>query len=153
MAKRGRKNKYYSHVEPRLEEIKQWCRDGLIEEEMCKKLGISVWAINEYKKQFPELTKSLRENKEIADGKVEDSLYQRAIGFDYDETETIKDAAGKILKTRIVTKKVLPDVTAIIVWLKNRLPGKWRDKQAVDLAAQIIYHIEEIKKPKPEEAQ
>ena len=29
--------------------------------------------------------------------------------------------------TKTVTKQVAPDVTAQIYWLKNRLPGIWRD--------------------------
>ena len=34
--------------------------------------------------------------------------------------------------TKVVTKHVAPDVTAQIVWLKNRRPDKWRDKQDVE---------------------
>ena len=34
--------------------------------------------------------------------------------------------------TKIVTKQVAPDTTALIFWLKNRKPDKWRDKPKVE---------------------
>ena len=39
MKKKSPRNKYDSHVAPRLEEVKAWARDGATEEEIAKKLG------------------------------------------------------------------------------------------------------------------
>lgn len=117
------------------------------------KLGISVASLNVYKHQFPELTESLRTGKEIADGKVEDSYFQIAKGFDYVETTRKFNAAGEEISREETTKKVLPNEKAAITWLKNRQKGKWRDNQEIDIAGKIVYKIEEAKKPKPEAAQ
>ncbi|KGT40028.1 hypothetical protein P421_00095 [Heyndrickxia coagulans P38] len=153
--KRGRKNKYYTHVQPRLEEIAYWCRDGLTEEEICKRLGVSLTSFAEYKKQFPELTDTLKTNREIADYRVENSLYLRALGYEYEE-ETweeyeldqplLKDD-GTIQRTELrltkkVKKKQAPDVTAQIFWLKNRRPDKWRDKQDVEHSGTVKNEID-----------
>lgn len=153
--KRGRKNKYHTHVFPRLEEIAHWCRDGLTEEEICKRLGVSHTSFAEYKKQFPELTDTLKVNREIADYRVEDALYMRAMGYEYEE-ETFEEFAidrpylkedGTIVRTELrltkkVKKKQAPDVTAQIFWLKNRRPIEWRDKQDVIHSGGVDHKID-----------
>lgn len=83
--KRGRKSKYESCVEPRLYEIRKWARDGCTEAEMCVRLGVSESSFNDYKKQFPEFSESLKEGKAVADYKVEDALFKRALGYTYEE--------------------------------------------------------------------
>ena len=55
-SKRGRKCKYPTRVQPRLQEIEEWCREGLIEAEICKRLGVSIRQFQEYKKKFPQLS-------------------------------------------------------------------------------------------------
>ncbi|MBT2727852.1 helix-turn-helix domain-containing protein [Bacillus sp. ISL-75] len=145
--KRGRKNKYDTHVYPRLEEIGHWCREGLTEEEICKRLGVSHASFAEYKKQFPELLDTLKTNKEIADYRVEDALYLRALGYEYEE-ETFEEfpidkpylnSAGEWVRTELrltkkVKKKQAPDTTAQIFWLKNRKPDVWSDKKETELS-------------------
>ena len=39
---------------------------------------------------------------------------------------------GELVVTKEITKEVPPDTTALIFWLKNRQPQKWRDKQQVE---------------------
>jgi hypothetical protein len=145
----GRKSKYELIVVPKLELIGNWCREGLLEEEICKRLGIAVSTFNLYKNQHSELLEVLKNSKEIADYKVEDSLYKRALGYKYDEVTrelcTVRDKYGEpvydpetgqpfteMKVTKIVTKEVTPDTTAQIFWLKNRRPDKWRDKQEIE---------------------
>ncbi|MED4922109.1 transposase [Weizmannia sp. CD-2023] len=153
--KRGRKNKYFTHVQPRLEEIAYWCRDGLTEEEICKRLGISVASLNNYKNEYIELLEALKTNREIADYRVENSLYLRALGYEYEEetweefeldTPVLKED-GTIQRTELrltkkVKKKQAPDVTAQIFWLKNRRPDKWRDKQDIEHSGSIKNEID-----------
>jgi hypothetical protein len=152
-SKAGRKNKYFSHVQPRLEEIKHWARDGLTDAEICERLKVSVASFCEYKKQYMELFEALKENKDFADNLVVDSLYMRAKGYEYEEItkEPVlrKDSKGNpvlddedkpiydMVVTKIVKKNVVPDTTAQIFWLKNRQPDKWRDKQEIDMNAKI----------------
>jgi hypothetical protein len=83
---------------------------------------IQVW-IN----QYPEFSEALKEGKAPADAKVEKSLFQRAIGYKYTEKKVIQLPDGTIRK-EVTEKEVVPDVTAQIFWLKNRLPAEWRDK-------------------------
>ena len=65
---------------------------------------------------------------------VEKALLKRALGFTHKEvqTEEIFDReSGELLSTgkrRVVSKEVLPDVRALLFWLKNRRPSRWRER-------------------------
>jgi len=144
--KRGRKNKYETHVGPRLEEIGWWCRDGLIEEEMFKRLGVSERSWYEYKNKYPQLSQVLKNGKAQADYRVEDSLYKRAVGIKNatETTEEYKD--GVLVAKKIVKKNIAPDPTSMIFWLKNRQPAKWRDKQEIGGSMTINYNVPGINK-------
>ena len=83
--KKGRKSKYDTHVAPRLQEIEWWCREGLTEIEICKRLDVAESTFNNYKREFSELMESLKKGKEIADYQVEDALFKRAVGYEYTE--------------------------------------------------------------------
>ena len=50
-----RLTKYDTHVEPRLIEIEGWARDGLIDEQIAKNLGIAYSTFREYKNKHPAL--------------------------------------------------------------------------------------------------
>lgn len=130
----GRKSKYPTHVEPYLDVIAGWCRDGADDKQIAEKLGISVDSFYEYKKRYSEFSEALRENKDFADTRVMNAMYQRAIGLEYEEVRTeyiegnnqardgqkAKSATGcrkKVVKT---TKKVLGDVRAQSKWIDLR---------------------------------
>ena len=55
---------------------------------------------------------------------VENALFRRAIGYEYDE---VTYECG--VETKRVRKHVVGDVTAQIYWLKNRRPDLWRDRR------------------------
>ena len=104
-------------------------RDGLTDEQLAARMGISPATLYEWKKKFPEISESLKKGKEVVDTQVENALLRRALGYDYTETrveESNKDGR-KVVETR---KHVPPDTTAQIYWLKNRRPDKWRDRPA-----------------------
>jgi len=165
--RRGR-NKYHTHVEPKLLLIEAWARDGIIDEDIAKKLGIAYSTLKLYKDKYSALSAALKRGKEVADVEVEHALFKRAVGYEYAEKKYVsvemsedeyaiqqQIAVNKyklehpeatmvelravelsVSKYKMVlveekTKEVSPDVTAQIFWLKNRRPGKWRDKQEI----------------------
>lgn len=122
-----RKNKYNTRVEPRLLEIAAWCRNGVIEADIAKNLGIAYSTFNEYKKRYSELSEVLKENKEVIDIQVENALLKTALGFEYTE-ETVTNA-GEVVEVKKYSK---PNTTSLIFWLKNRKPQSWRDRQEIE---------------------
>lgn len=134
MAKRGRKEKYNTHVKPYLNRIPIWRRQGMTEEQICYKLGIHVDSLNVYKKKFPELSEALHEGKAELIEKLEETLYNRAMGIEYEETKSLVEKVGKKEKKKVekVKKFIAPDVEALKFALKNLDKEKWRDKHDVE---------------------
>jgi len=93
----GRPSKYETHVKPRLLEVAAWARDGLIDEQIAKNLGVAVSTFATYKNKFPELSEALKKGKDVVDIEVENALLKRALGYSYEEVtiERIVDTGQK----------------------------------------------------------
>ncbi|MCM3041702.1 transposase [Paenibacillus motobuensis] len=137
--RRGR-NKYHTHVEPKLLLVEAWARDGFTEEQTAAKLGVAYSTFRTYKDKYPALLAALKRGQEVADVEVENALFKRAVGYRYDEVtreadKVLDQDTGQLVtvmvETKRVTKEVQPETAAAIFWLKNRRPGKWRDKQEI----------------------
>lgn len=117
-----------------------WARDGLTDEDIAHNIGISRSTLKEWKKKIPAISATLNTNKAIADIRVENALYKKAIGCTVKETviSKIKNPDGTVTETeRTVERELPPDTTAGIFWLKNRKPKDWRDKQEVELSGNV----------------
>ncbi len=117
-----------------------------------------------------EISDALEKGSEVRARRVEDALYRRAVGFEYEEVRTTSTLSGgksaplvreggqktktsaSVKSTKktevskspssggstcggskggVTLKTVPPDVTAIIFWLKNCMPDKWRDPKDI----------------------
>ena len=77
--KKSPRNKYDSHVAPRLEEVKAWARDGATEEEIAKKLRVAYSTLKEYKKAHSALSAALKCARAY-DGEVVFALHRNTLG-------------------------------------------------------------------------
>ena len=140
MAERGRKSKWDTHVLPNLDRIPKWRRDGMTEEQICKKLDVGVSTFNRYKNQYRELREALKKGKEHLIEELEDSLYKKAMGFEYEEVKTYI-LQGDDGKTRQKVEKhkryAQPDTGAIAFALKNLAPDKWKDRHDIEHSGSI----------------
>lgn len=134
--KTGRKSKFDSELTKVAVEF--MAKQGLTDEAMSNKLGVSRSTFSKWKAENEDFYNNLKDWKKEADGKVEKSLYQRALGYKYDEVCVEGD------RTRTTTKEVAPDVVAQIFWLKNRMPNEWRDKKEVEHSGEITVLAEKI---------
>lgn len=153
----GRPRKY--NPKKMLPIIEKCAGRGYTDEEIARKLGISVATFYNWQKEFLEFLEAVKRGKKVADNKVEQKLYKRAIGYKIKETtrEPVRvfDEDGneigrgnKLNVTKTVTKNLIPDVGAIKMWLINRKPEEWRDKQDVDVGGTVtILQPETINKP------
>ena len=127
------KGKYQEWLEPDgLLKLEGWARDGLIDEQIAKNMGIALSTLKLWKNGHPAILAALKRGKEVIDIEVENALYKRAIGYTYEEVKEEEMPDGRIRRT-VTTKEVAGDTTAQIFWLKNRKPAEWRDKQNVEI--------------------
>ena len=123
------KGKYHEWIEKdNLLLIEGWAREGLTDEQIAKNIGISAKTLYEWIKRFSEIGDALKKGKAPVDFEVENALLKRALGFEFEETETIIEEIDGVCKKRVkkIKKMALPEVSAIIFWLKNRKPKHWR---------------------------
>ena len=124
-------------VKEKLFLIQMWSREGMLEKDIAKKLGVAVSTFEQYKLDHPELTEALKSSKEIADFNVENSLYKKCIGHYVKVGKAFKckevyyDENGnrcenEEIKTVEVDEFIPPDTMAIAIWLNNRKPQSWR---------------------------
>ena len=97
------KGKYHDWLtEDGLLLLEGWARDGITDEQIAtKKMHISYSTFKEWMKKYPAISAAIKRGKAPVDYEVENVLLDKA-------------RSG--------------DITAIIFWLKNRRPDKWRDK-------------------------
>ena len=113
-----------------VEQAKKLCALGATDAELADFFRVAVRTIDLWKVSQPEFLQSLNVGKAVADKRVEQSLYRRALGYEHDETD-IRVIGPKLVKTDI-RKYYPPDTTACIFWLKNRKSKEWRDKQEIE---------------------
>lgn len=135
------KGKYeYWLAEEGLMLLEGWARDGLTDEQIADKIGISRKTLYEWCKKYGDICNTLKRGKEVVDRQVENALLKKALGYNakIQKAFKIKEVLyedGKRLKEieRIEYAEdevhIPADTTAQIFWLKNRKPNVWRDKQ------------------------
>lgn len=137
--------------------IEGWARDGLTDEQIARKMGISAATFYNWQNRFVEIFESVKRGKAPVDVEVENALLKRALGFEYvEEVTEIEDVpTGKIdgngnpimkkkKHLRKVKKVVPPDPVSMIFWLKNRKPATWRDKPEPPVSNEVMDRLEEV---------
>jgi hypothetical protein len=154
---RGRKTLFRDEI---IKEAEIMAGFGLIEAQIANVFRISPFTLSRWKKKHPEFNQALKRGEDIANNEVVKSLYKRAIGYEYDEVTYEKSKVGglgiKLSKkdieeikhvdtftAKITTKLIAPDTTAQIFWLKNRVPGQWREKHEVEFKFGLAETIKE----------
>lgn len=137
-SKRGRPTKFTPAI---LRQVRFLAKKGFTDKELSEFFGVSEKTLNTWKKAHPEFLQSLKDGKAVADDKVQNALFQRAIGYSHPDTH-VSNHQGNITLTPIV-KHLPPETTAAIFWLKNRRPAEWRDKIGVDahITGEVIVEI------------
>jgi hypothetical protein len=131
--------------------VKQLASKGFLDKEICEVLLITNATFILWKKTYPDLLKALEEGKADPIQEVVRALKKRALGCTVEERiyepKMIK-RNGKLIpsKHRVTlirkTKKELPpDQGACALYLKNRDPDNWRDKQEIEHSGSLGYKV------------
>lgn len=131
--KRGRKDKWEQlDMKSKLPLITYWAMNGKTEKSMAESLGVSVALFERWKNEKLELLEALKEGREVVDATVVNSLLKKARGYsvEEEELEEFRDDDGDLVnsKRKSKIKHVPASDTAMIFWLKNRLPDEFKDR-------------------------
>lgn len=111
-----------------------WCMDGYTNEEIAKKIGISLTTLKNWMNKNVSFMTALKKGKEICDYEVEQNLYKATQDHIVSLTkkQIVKDKDGE--KQYItITEQVIPaSTTAQLSWLNNRKRNKWSNRQVID---------------------
>jgi hypothetical protein len=114
------------------EQAAKLCALGATDMELADFFEVDVRSVYRWKHDQDEFCQALKAGKDVADERVERSLYQRAIGYEQDEVKIFMPSGAAEPVYAPFRAKVAPDVTAGIFWLKNRRGADWRDKSEVE---------------------
>jgi hypothetical protein len=120
----GRPTKYKKEYAKQAEKL---CQLGATDIELADFFEVTDRTIYRWAAQHDEFCQALKTGKDIADERVERSLYHKAVGYTF-ESEKIFNHQGEIVRAQ-TKEHVPPSDTAAIFWLKNRRKNEWRDKQ------------------------
>ena len=133
------RSKYETHIQPYLDKVEEWAKQGVDQNEMAKKLHIASSTFHKYlsmgrngDERYTDFAERFARACEEQDDNVEAALYKRACGFEYDETtwEEKLTRDGIVVEVKkVVRKTVPPDPTSAMFWLTNRRPLVWKYKQ------------------------
>jgi len=113
------------------EQAAKLCNLGATDDELADFFQVHRATIYRWKHDHQEFCDAIKSGKEVADDRVERSLYQKATGYDFTEEQAVKlksDQYKEEVEVVEVRKHIPADTTAAIFWLKNRRRGEWRDQ-------------------------
>lgn len=124
--------------------IAGWRRNGVSFKDIAtKNIGVSMTGFWGWYRQSEELRRACANSKEVADLTVEDALYRRAVGYNYEE-KVFELVEGEVRLTKVTEKHMPPDTKAIMQYLFNRRPEVWRAMQEPLEATQYTETIKSI---------
>lgn len=148
MADRGRKGKYETYVEPRLEQIEEWLNGGASEKQVAEALGISYASFNNYKRDYAQLREICEKPRVGVVLDLRSALVKKALGYSYEEKEqyikqevdpvTKKPIGNPVMHTKIVTRQAQPDTTAIFGALNLYDEDYVKDRKQYELKQQEL---------------
>lgn len=132
MAARGRPTSYKPEY---AEQAAKLCALGATDYELADFFNVDTRTIYRWKHEHQDFCQSVTCGKEMSDERVARSLYNRAVGYTF-ESEKVFQFQGQIVRANTV-EHVPPDPSAAKLWLTNRRPDDWRDKQEHEHRGQV----------------
>lgn len=114
---------------------------GLSEEQIAEGLGISEKTLQNWMVKKPAFGKAVRAGRLPADARMAQSLYHRGTGYSHDAVKIMQYEGEPIIVP--YTEHYPPDTQAASLWLRNRQPRLWRDKQEIVLEGQDLAKMDD----------
>jgi hypothetical protein len=115
-------------------------RLGARDVDIAEFFGVNDATVDEWKRENADFREAWTEGHWMFGMKVGETLGNRALGYDYKETEYSQhvDRNGEIHDlVKVTHKHMAPDTVAIIFFLKNRFRDSWADVNRTEVEARV----------------
>jgi hypothetical protein len=134
------------HLETKLKAITELVSKRATQKEVAEYLGITEKTLIKLRKAHKRLDDAFNFGDEELKNNLIDAMYKRAVGFEYEETQTVIEETKTGQKKRITKykKQSLPDIAAIKYLLITKFGIDFNEKKAeIELMAKRIENSEE----------
>ena len=134
------------HLETKLKAIAEMVSKRATQKEVAEFLGITEKTLIKLRKTHQRLDDAFEFGDEELKNNLIDAMYRRAVGFEYEETQTVIEETKTGQKKRITKfkKQSLPDIAAIKYLLITKFGIDYNDKKAeIELMAKRLENSEE----------
>lgn len=97
--------------------------------------------MKEFSERHKDAAKFIEENEDIINAEAEAALIRAAVGTVVTEKEVSYKGGRRIVSTK--HKRIPPNVAALNLYLKNKLPDKYSDKPQTEIEIEDVSEIEE----------
>ena len=135
------------NLDIKLKSISEMISRRATQKQIAQYLGISEKTLIKLRKTHSKLDRAFQYGDEELKQKLLDAMYQRAIGFDYEETQTVIEETKTGTKKRITKykKKSLPEIAAIKYLLIIKFGLEYNDKkEEIELMNKRLEKGEEV---------
>ena len=135
------------HLDTKLKAITEMVSKRATQRQIAEYLGITEKTIIKLRKTHQRLDDAFQFGDEELKQKLIDSIYRRAVGFEYEETQTVIEETKTGTKKRITKykKQSLPDITAIKYLLITKFGMEYNEKKAeIELMSKRLENGEEV---------
>ena len=135
------------HLVTKLKSISEMVSKRATQRQVAEYLGITEKTIIKLRKVHNRLNDAFQFGDEELKQKLIDAVYQRAIGFEYEETQTVIEETKTGTKKRITKykKQSLPEISAIKYLLITKFGIDYNEKKAeIQLMEKRIENGEEV---------
>lgn len=131
------------------EQARKLCELGATDADLADFFEVSVVTIWRWRTRHEKFCSALRAGKDASDDRVVRSLYQRAVGYEFDAVKIFMPAGASEPVYAPYREHVPPEFGSMKLWLCNRRGEEWRDKQdhsitgadGGPLAVEITYSV------------
>ena len=135
------------HLETKLKAIAEMVSKRATQKEVAEFLGITEKTLIKLRKTHQRLDDAFEFGDEELKNNLIDAMYKRAVGFEYEETQTVIEETKTGQKKRITKfkKQSLPDIAAIKYLLITKFGIDFNEKKAeLELMARRLEKDEEV---------
>lgn len=119
------------------------CLLGATDEKLADFFEVSEFTIKAWKAAHPKFGEALKTGKEQADAEIAQALFHRAKGYSHPEDD-IRSVGQEIVITPTI-KHYPPDTQAASLWLRNRQPHLWKEKQEIEHVHMTGLHLDALR--------